>query len=348
VTAEGGPTIRALLDDAERMDFFEACRRLEHDAPHLPRIGDALTRRAQAVRFGQDPFFAFPDSNLHRAARQTDGAIAVYVRFLGLTGPMGPLPLTLTDEASSFARADDDALARFFDLFNNRFIQLFFRAWADARAISHKDRPAADNRFDAYLGSSIGLGTEVYRGRDGVDDILKVAFAGLLGPKSKNASRLAQTLSAVCGERVEIEEFVGVSLGLELADRSRLGAAFAVLGENLLLGAGAYSVEDKFRVRVFAATLSRFEDFLPEGPTAAALHDMVAFYVGPELQWDVELCLPASEARGVTLGGFGRLGWTSWLAPDWAVESGRWRADARFDLASILGSRQRRMADHDS
>ena len=51
----------------------------------------------------------------------------------------------------------DPSFARFTDIFSNRFLQLFFRAWADARPIAHHDRPA-DDRFADYVGSFAGIG----------------------------------------------------------------------------------------------------------------------------------------------------------------------------------------------
>ena len=35
----------------------------------------------------------------------------------------------------------DDAFPRFLDILNHRFLQLFFRAWADARPVAQHDRP---------------------------------------------------------------------------------------------------------------------------------------------------------------------------------------------------------------
>lgn len=323
----------ALIGDASRFDFFEACRVLENQRQSLPRISDSATRRDEFIRFGQDPYFAFAGTNLNRARLETDGAVCVYVRFLGLLGPQGALPLGLTEEAFHFARDNDDALARFMDVFNNRFIQLFYRAWADSRPISHRDRPLAEDRFSAFLGSAIGLGSDAHRNLDSVDDMAKISFAGLLGPKTKSASRLSQVLSALFGSRVEIVEFVGVRLLFEPEQRSRIGRSFASLGRDILVGSAAYSVQDKIRIRIVTESLGDFEGLLPVGPKARAVADMVHFYIGLELQWDVELCLPASEAVGMTLGKTGRLGWTSWLSPNWAAEKERYRSDARFDLA---------------
>ena len=69
----------------------------------------------------------------------------------------------------------DDAFPRFLDLFNHRFLQLFFRAWADARPIAQHDRPE-DDRFVAYIGSMIGIGSQPYRDLDTVPDVAKLAL----------------------------------------------------------------------------------------------------------------------------------------------------------------------------
>lgn len=332
-------TERALLESTIGRDFFEVCRQLEVAAGERPRIGDSATRREEFVRFGQDPHFSYGEGNVNRAERASDGAIAVYVRFLGLLGPQGALPLGMTEEAHRFGNEDDPALARFLDLFNNRFIQMFFRAWADSRPLTYRDRPAGEDRFSAFLGSAIGLGAPVYRDRDTVDDMAKIAFAGLLGAKAKSASRLSRALSGLFGARVEIQEFVGMRLLFEPDQRSRIGLGYATLGRDILIGSGAYSVQDKIRIRLFAEDLAQFEELLPVGQRSRPLAEFVNFYLGFELEWDVELCLPSREAKGMALGKSGRLGWTSWLSPNWALEKNEYRADARFDLAKRFAPR---------
>ena len=88
-------------------------------------------------------------STLSRAARDGQGRLALFVRFLGLLGPQGALPLAITEEAYGWSLAGDDAFPRFLDVFNNRFLQLFYRAWADARPIAQHERPE-DDRFAAF------------------------------------------------------------------------------------------------------------------------------------------------------------------------------------------------------
>jgi type VI secretion system protein ImpH len=320
-----------LLEFPDQQDFLLALRRLESAFRDRPRIGDSVSRRQEYVTLGQNPSLAFPPSTIDAAKRTTSGSLALFVQFLGLCGPQGALPLTLTQESYQYFRADDDALARFLDLFNNRFLQLFFRAWADARPIAQHDRPG-DDHFQDYVGTSIGLGSSVYHGRDSLPDIAKVGYAGLMAPAAKSASRLRDLVSGLFGVRVEVEEFVGLRLILEPDEHSHLGRANSRLGIDAMMGSAIYSVQDKFRLRLYVPTLARYGRFLPTGDMARPLADIVLFYVGMSLEYDVELALPAGEAAPICLGKSGQLGWTSWLAPDWSNQR-EWRTDARFDLA---------------
>jgi type VI secretion system protein ImpH len=320
-----------LLDEPEQHDFLLAMRRLEAAFAHRPRIGLSANRHQEYVTLGQNPSLAFPPSTIDAAKRTGNDSIAVFVQFLGLCGPQGALPLALTQEAYQYLRADDDALARFFDLFNNRFLQLFFRVWADVRPVAQHDRPD-DDRFERYVGAHVGLGSDVFRRLDNVPDMAKVGFAGLMAPAAKSASRLRDLVAGLFGIKVEVQEFVGLRLVLDPSERSRLGKANAILGGDAMIGAALYSVQDKFRVRLYAGSLEQYKRFLPTGDRARPLADVVHFYVGMALEYDVELALPAGEVAPMRLGQAGQLGWTSWLAPDWS-RSDEWRTDARFDLA---------------
>ncbi len=314
------------------VDALLALRIVERNSPDAPRIGDSASRRDDRVTLGQDPFLDFPASTLSRSARDAQGRLALFVRFLGLLGPQGALPLAITEEAYGWALAGDDAFARFLDIFNNRFLQLFYRAWADARPIAQHERPD-DDRFAAFVGSTIGIGSPVYRQLDSIEDIAKLGFAGLLGRKGASASRLKSLIEGMFGVRAEIEQFAGTRLPIEPEERSRLGVGYCALGRDTLLGATLFSVEDKFRVRILARDLDEYERFLPVGEHSPRLVDLVFFCCGDELEWDVELSIDAAAVKPTTLGGFGRLGWTSWVAPNWSNAKGTRRADARFNAA---------------
>jgi type VI secretion system protein ImpH len=336
-------------------DFFDLLRRIERDQlsnsateerTQFPRIGDADNRRDDLVLLGQDPYFSFPASNLSKVAPLPDGRTRVLVKFLGLLGPQGALPLATTEEAYHWTLAGDDAFPRFLDLINHRFLQLFFRAWADARPSAQHDRPAQD-RFVAFIGSAIGLGSPPFRDRDSLCDWSKLGYAGLLGAKAKSASRLRGAISGLFAIEAEIQPFVGSNLALDADDCTRLGAKMATLGDDCMIGASYFSIQDKFRIRLYAQDMEQYCRFLPDGDLCEPLVDLIYFYLGDELDWDVELALPAAKAPPVRLpekdarpdAPPAMLGWTSWLAPDRSQQG--YRCDAVFHAAERIGRKRR-------
>jgi type VI secretion system protein ImpH len=323
-----------------RFDFYAVLRRIERSFPDRPRIGDSASRRDEYVVLGEDPYLDFPASNLSKAERDAHGRLRILAKFLGLLGPQGALPLATTEEAYAWHLTRDEAFPRFLDILNHRFLQLFFRSWADARPIAQHDRPDAD-RFEAYVGSMVGIGSPHYRDLDSVADIRKLAYAGLMGPQAKSASRLKNLISGLFNVETEVEEFVGSWLAFEQSDRTRLGSSHSVLGVDALVGGSVFSVQDKIRVRIFARDLPQYQRFLPSGDLSEPLADSVFLYIGDQLDWDVELVLPASAVKPVELSRFGQLGWTSWVAPKWTLDDSAMRSDARFHVAERVGRKRK-------
>jgi type VI secretion system protein ImpH len=331
--------LRNLESEPWRFDYFTVLRHLERIFADRPRIGDSATRREELVQLGQDPFMDFPASNLARVVLDDDKPPKVFVKYLGLLGPQGALPLATTEEAYHYVLSQDDAFPRFLDIFNHRFIQLFFRAWADSRPIVQHDRPKAD-RFVAYIGSAIGIGSKPYQNLDRVPDAAKLGFAGLIGAQAKCASRLAGAVRGLFNVKAEVEEFVGSRLMIEATEWTILGGRYNRLGQDTLLGRTVFSVQDKIRVRIFTKNLAQYIRFLPTGDLCEPLADFVFFYNGEQLDWDVELAIPSGAAEPMRIGKFGQLGWTSWMAPNWTSMEA-YRRDARFHPAERM--RHKRM-----
>jgi type VI secretion system protein ImpH len=329
--------LRNLEAEPWRFDYFTVLRHLERTHQDRPRIGDSAASRDEYARFGQDPYMAFPASNLARVVRGDNKPLSIFVKFLGLLGPQGALPLATTEEAYHYLLAQDDAFPRFLDIFNNRFIQLFFRAWADSRPIVQHDRSDAD-RFVAYVGSAIGIGSKPYLNLDSIPDAVKLGFAGLLGSQVKSASRLAGAICGMFNVRAEIDEFIGTRLTIETSELTLLGVCCNTLGKDALVGRTVYSVEDKIRVRIYTRDLAQYRRFLPTGDLCERLAHLVFFYNGEQLDWDTELAIPSAAVAPVTLGRSGQLGWTSWTSRN-STSSQSYRRDARFHPAERMRHR---------
>ena len=111
-------------------------------------------------------------------------------------------------------------------------------------------------------------------------------------------------------------------------EASVLGGRNSTLGSDVLLGRAAFSVQDKFAIRIYVRDFAQYERFLPNGADCRRLKDLVYFYVGDEYDWHVELALPVEHVKPCVLGEMGALGWSSWSSPSYAA--GTYRCDARF------------------
>jgi type VI secretion system protein ImpH len=321
-----------LTAEPGRFDLFRVLRDLERSTPHKPRIGDSTVASEDVVALAQDPYLAFPDSNLSAVDATTHGLLRIHTRFLGFFGPQGALPLTTTLEAYLWYNKDQ-SFARFTDLFVNRFQQLFFRAWADARPIAQYDRPAQD-RFASYVGSFAGIGSPAYRERDDVPDIAKIPYSGLVSSRIKSSRRLAELIRGVFGLDATVVERIGSWLKFEPNDLMAVGERGSSLGTDTFLGERVYSINDKFRIAIKTTSLEQYNSLLPGAPLADQLADLVFFYVGHRYEYDVELSLPAHLAPPARLGESGQLGWTSWAAPKTGADAkGKYLSDARFNLS---------------
>jgi type VI secretion system protein ImpH len=297
--------------------FYQTMRLIELACPDRPRLGRSARPAQDAVRLGQDPDVVFAPATLADWETRDNLPPRLLVRFFGLFGTDGPLPLHLTEYARDRKRlARDPTLQRFADMFHHRALCLFWRAYADSRPTVSFDRPQ-DDRFATYVGSLIGLGMEPLRDRDAMPDLTKLHFAGRLANRTRNAEGLGAILSAFFAVPVRIFTFIGAWLRLEPRDRTRLGESreVATLGASVLLGSRVWSRSQKFRVVFGPLDLADYLRLLPGGASFHRLIPIVRTYAGDTLLWDVNLILKQPDIPRTVLGRQGRLGWTTWLLP---------------------------------
>jgi type VI secretion system protein ImpH len=310
--------MRTLVDAPYRFDFFQAVRWLENRRVDLPRIGESRRPCEDAVRFHQHVSLGFPASALHGCREKVEAketSLDLWVNFLGLLGPGGPLPLSFTEYVfERLQNHNDTTLAAFLDLFNHRMISLFYRAWARSQqTVSHERR---DNDWYAdCAGSFLGLGDRCFHDRDALPDESKLFYAGRLCGRIRNAEGLQAILEDFFGQPVRIEELIGQWIPLTARDRSRLGGGVAnsCLGVTTILGARFWESQHTFRIRIGPVDYARYESLLPGGDGLRQLAAWVRLYIGDELGWEIQLVLARHEIPVVSLGHSGRLGWSCWL-----------------------------------
>ena len=307
---------RALREQPECFEFFEALRRLECAHPDRPRLGESAKPSEDAVRLCHTPSLSFPPQGLDRYEASSGGKPArLHGLFLGLFGPNAPLPLHLTEYALDRQRnAKDSTLIAFADIFHHRMLSLFYRAWASAQPTVQLDRPDED-RFSLYMGALVGLSTRGLSGRDALPDQYKRFFAGRLLAQARNAEGLCSLLVHFFRIPVNVIEFVASWMRLPSEAHLRLGSSpdMAGLGRTAVMGECVWGSQQRFRLRLGPLTRAQFNNFLPGGEALRQLVAAVKTYVGEEKAWDVQLVLKRAEVPSTKLGRGGRMGLTTWL-----------------------------------
>lgn len=319
--------LAALGRTPERYDFYQVMRRLEAGSPELPRLGEARRPAAEPLRLGQEAELSFAIGNVTRVGRTASGVPRIHVRFLGLFGPQGALPLHLTEFARDRERNHGDAtFARFVDVFHHRLLLMFYRAWRQANPAATHDRPGED-RYRAYVGALLGHGSPTwYRaGRDLAP--AKRYFAGHLGRAVRNPAGLAAILSDYFQVPVTVRTFSPRWMMLPRSQRSSLGgvprnagggAGFrgndsAILGQSVVLGARVLDAQHHFDIDIGPLDHDRYLRLLPDGEWFAKARDWVREYCSEEFGVRLVPRLAAAAVPAMRLGQAGRLGWDTWL-----------------------------------
>jgi len=305
-------------------DFFALARRIEALHKESPGFGNSNRAGEDPVRFAQQPSLAFPPCTVAQFEFSRSNAPArVFVNFMGLLGPMGPMPLHLTEYAyQRVLHNKDRTIARFMDVFNHRMVSLYYRAWATSHMPASYDRggPVVDatvldenqrqevlardhDRYAVYIGSIFGLGMEEMRYRDAVPDAAKLHFAARLAGHGRGPEGLRAILATFFDVSVQVEEFAGRWLELPDDYHCRLGvggpggpASLGTLtGGGAVAGRKVWDPQGAFRIRLGPMSLKAYERILPGTPAAKRLDAWIRNYLGDEMWWEVVLTLDAGQ-----------------------------------------------------
>jgi len=297
--------------------FFQALRLLECMNPLGPRWGESKKPGDDPLRLAQEPEMTFAPASLARYEKSEVKQLPrLLVRFMGLLGPNGPLPLHLTEYARTRQRSPfhDRAFAWFLDIFHHRMLSLFYRAWAINEPTVSYDRPGSD-LFTLYVGSLAGRGLAAMMRQDEMPDLSKLYYCGLLANQARGAEGLQAMVRDFFAIPAMVHEFIGEWLSLPVRHRCRLGVdrSYCTLGESAFVGRRVWSCQHKFRIVLGPLDYDDFLSFLPIGHRLQRLKALVRNYIGDELAWDVNLILQREETPSTRLNGHFRLGWTSWI-----------------------------------
>ncbi len=292
-------TANHLTADPDYIEFFEFVReRLvaarRDDVPN-PTIGADEPPEREPVRFVTAVGQRYFDDPVANARATADGATAVTVTFMGLTGPSAVLPEHYTERVNDERRERNTAFGEFFDMFNHRAVSQFWRAWAKYRLpIAFEGaRGELDDSFSRALKALAGLGVA----DEPVRDEAWLSMAGAMARRVRSGGALRRILTGMYGFPVEIHELEGRWVSLAPSEQTRLGAghsddgAFATLAQDAVAGAAIWDVVGRFRVRIGPLGFNDFRRFFDAGGIRTEVTDTIRRAVGGNVDFTIQLVL---------------------------------------------------------
>ena len=349
--------IDRLLDEPQGFEFQQAVRLLHAHLRQLP------AEERPAIRFRNSLSLSFPASEvvgIDARPRANDEQAAPVARepgthehldrieltpaFMGLLGATGALPLAYSEQFAQRETAGRDGAARaFLDIFQHRAVTLFHEAWRKHRLPLQFEADRRE-RYLPLVMSLGGLGEPALRRRlhgdeGGVADDALAFYTGLLQRRAVSAAHLQRVLADYFGVPVRVTQFVGRWFELDDDCQVTLGESSFRLGHDTLLGPRVWQRDLRARVSIGPMNRALRERFLPGGPGALALRELLTLVSGVSLEYEVCLIVRAADIVGTVLSGTPqsavagpRLGWDSYLVTQPCVDD---REEAAYDLHAL-------------
>jgi type VI secretion system protein ImpH len=309
-----------LAQEPFSFEFFQSVRLLAKILSGRLPAGYFHHPANEIVRFSAHATLTFPASEVQSFSWREDLPPLMTVNFMGLTGPLGVLPLYYTELVMERLRARDTGLRDFLDIFNHRAISLFYRAWEKYRFPIAYERGESAGPYNQLLLSIIGLATPALANRQTIADESLLFYAGLLGQRPRSAVALEQLLCDYFDAPVEVEQFVGAWCSLDSDTETRFQDSEGLsrrLGGGAVIGDEVWDPQSRVRLKLGPLPLDRYLEFLPSGSAYAPLRAITRFFCGDELDFEVQLILDRQQVPACVLGAEGDqaplLGWATWV-----------------------------------
>jgi len=314
--ANAAGIIQQLLDEPYRFEFFQAITLIEKllvEKGVMP--AQVLT---EYLQFRTSTKQGFPASQIEAldiettadTSTSTDEAhlisaldrgelnrICITPAFFGLLGNHGALPSHYSDRIVAHLHTHKNSgVQAYFDLFSNRLIALFYKAWRKNRLELASEKSGQAALMPILLSIA---GSKIHA----VPDEVAAYYASAFAQRPVSAVMIAQVLSDYLNVAVQVQSNVGRWEQLDSCHETRLGVANTTLSAGAMLGGRIWRRDLLVGIRIGPLDKAQYEDFLREGKGAEALRDILAMFDTPTLRYEVQLVLKASEVSGITLGG---------------------------------------------
>jgi type VI secretion system protein ImpH len=325
--------IAALEKSPQRFGFFQAARLIYQVRGTTARN---LASDIGPIRFTTPQSLSFPASEIYDLTARGEEPRCDYrmsVNFMGLTGPSSVLPRHYTEWLIERRQSRDTVAQEFFDLFNQRMVTMFWRAWAKYRAdigmqfqlpnavmryvfdLVGMGTPSLHRRlFETPAGSKQGAAANQRR----LPSRALAYYSGLISQRPHGIGTVSQVLGDFIGAPVTVEGCFGTWQAIPASDRTQLGQPSSALGNGCVLGKSVWDRQTTLQVRVGPLSWAQFHGLLPGGDKLTDTVELARFLTGLSIDLRIRPMVRHDEVqplrfiRGTPR--TPRLGWNTWLA----------------------------------
>ena len=305
--------IEALENHPEQFDFFQAVRLLQLSLQQSNDV-DPESAIGSEICFTSSRSLAFPTSeiesirikqptindDLNLIKHQASKYYQLCPTMIGLTGPLGALPVVYTQGLNAqITLKQDSAAAAFLDLFNNRLISLFFKA---ATRYSLPLQYEIKGRH-AYLDHLHALaGYTPTRSSEPTIDEAFAQFGGLIQGQQVSGECLRQVLSSYLNETVSVNQFIPEWFEIPEDQQTCLGGSFAQLGQTTFCGARVQQIDSRIQLTIGPLSQKAYDALLPTGKSYLAMKQLITRWCSSTTTIGVILVLDQNATKPAQLG----------------------------------------------
>jgi type VI secretion system protein ImpH len=304
--------IESLEKNPEGFDFFQAVRLLQLSLRQSSQV-DPETAIGEEIRFFSSLSLAFPAGEIEsirvKLPIADDGLVPVTnppskryrlrPTMIGLTGPLGALPVVYTQGLSAQVTIkQDSAAASFLDLFNNRLISLFYKAathYSLPLQYEIKGRHAYLDHLHALAGYTPTRSSE-----QTIDEAF-AQFAGLIQGQQVSGESLRHVLSAYLDQPVSVDQFIPEWFEIPQDQRTCLGGSFAKLGQTTFCGARVLQIDSRIRLNIGPLSQAAYDALLLNGKTYLAVQQLLTRWCSPTTSIEIILILDKNAVNATQL-----------------------------------------------
>lgn len=302
-----------------QFDFFQAVRLLEQwlrtrGVPSEDVLKDRVRfRNSLALSFPASSIESLRVSGVDGCAGDCDPAslpaaafdqlqdmcFHIAPTFIGLLGIHGTLPLHYTERiAMRVQQEGDNGVPAFFDLFSNRLVVLYYKAWFKYRLELAEGVPSQNRQLDlllALIGETRGIKSRP------VADEVAAFYAGAFHQRPCSPDMMQRVLADYFRVTIKVEPQVGYWHQLEPSAQAILGGENAILSERGILGPATWRRDLRVRIWLGPLTKAQYDYFLPGAEGCTALKNMLSMFAAPTLSFKIRPILRAADVAQAVL-----------------------------------------------